>query len=136
MQPPFGAGTCNGRVILTRVALYSKVSYHKPCEDSRLSGAAIFPYQKFVCPPYCYYRVQEINTNEGGMVSNGKTFILKFMKIDQFVKKLECSPRRYTQAHTLVQICSSFKKVAMLEEEFKGELETESSDQILLSIPM
>jgi hypothetical protein len=24
----------------------------------------------------------------------------------------------------------------MLEEEFKGELETESSDQILLSIPM
>lgn len=91
-----------------------------------------FPYQKFVCPPYCYNLTRDIKNYDAGVVSNGVTFMPKFMKINQ----LECSPHKHTQAHTMVKISSLFRTEVLLEKEFKGELETGPYDHILLSVSL
>jgi hypothetical protein len=39
------------------------------------------PLQKFVCPPHCYYLMQEIENYKFGEVFNGKRYISNLIKI-------------------------------------------------------
>lgn len=44
----------------------------------------LFPPQKFVYPPYCYYRLQEIKMYTVGVIMNGTPFT-NFVKISELV---------------------------------------------------